>query len=196
LEQNLMLLLQVVERLPEPLISSGELALDLALVNSFPDPELAALVSQRGWQMNVSGQLVQGGRRITLRRGCFGSVLQSSNLLLCMAGTAAEQAVGLAKPVLQLAGQGPQFTASFAEAQRRLLGPTVFCAEGPIGSPETLSATAQLALELLERSASDPQLQEQCRTEARIRLGTIGGGTRIAQAIDDQLHLCQEPLST
>ncbi len=196
LEQNLLLLLQVVERLPEPLISSGELALDLALVNSFPDPELAALVSQRGWQMNVSGQLVQGGRRITLRRGCFGSVLQSSNLLLCMAGTAAEQAVGLAKPVLQLAGQGPQFTASFAEAQRRLLGPTVFCAEGPIGSPETLSATAQLALELLERSASDPQLQEQCRTEARIRLGTIGGGTRIAQAIDDQLHLCQEPLST
>jgi len=45
-----------------------------------------------------------------------------------MAGTAAEQAVGMAKPVLQLPGQGPQFTAGFAEAQRRLLGPTVFCA--------------------------------------------------------------------
>ena len=37
-----------------------------------------------------------------------------------MAGTAAEQTVGLSKPVLQLVGQGPQFTKSFAEAQRRI----------------------------------------------------------------------------
>ena len=45
-----------------------------------------------------------------------------------MAGTAAEQAIGLGKPVIQIEGKGPQFTKSFAEAQRRLLGKYVFCA--------------------------------------------------------------------
>ena len=43
-----------------------------------------------------------------------------------MAGTATEQAIGLAKPVIQIEGKGPQFTKSFAEAQRRLLGRYVF----------------------------------------------------------------------
>jgi len=45
-----------------------------------------------------------------------------------MAGTAAEQAIGLGKPVIPIEGKGPQFTKSFAEAQRRLLGKYVFCA--------------------------------------------------------------------
>ena len=43
-----------------------------------------------------------------------------------MAGTAAEQAIGLGKPVIQIEGKGPQFTKSFAEAQRLLLGKNVF----------------------------------------------------------------------
>jgi uncharacterized protein (TIGR03492 family) len=100
-----------------------------------------------------------------------------------MAGTAAEQAVGLAKPVLQLAGQGPQFTASFAEAQRRLLGPTVFCAPGDSGSKDNLFASAQLALKLWKRIHHDLDFQKQCRTEAQRRLGSSGGGLRMASAI-------------
>jgi len=43
-----------------------------------------------------------------------------------MAGTAAEQAIGLGIPVIQIEGKGPQFTKTFAEAQRRLLGKYVF----------------------------------------------------------------------
>ena len=100
-----------------------------------------------------------------------------------MAGTAAEQAVGLAKPVLQLPGHGPQFTEAFAEAQRRLLGPTVFCAEGDAGSSSNLAATADLAIELLDRSRTDPNLQRQCREEAERRLGAAGGGRRMAELI-------------
>jgi uncharacterized protein (TIGR03492 family) len=110
-------------------------------------------------------------------------VLQQSDLLICMAGTAAEQAVGLAKPVLQLPGHGPQFTEAFAEAQRRLLGPTVFCAGGAVGSSSNLKASASLAMALVERSRSDATLQRQCREEAERRLGRAGGGRRMAELI-------------
>jgi len=40
-----------------------------------------------------------------------------------MAGTATEQFVGLGKPAIAIPGIGPQFTAAFAEAQSRHLGP-------------------------------------------------------------------------
>ena len=106
-----------------------------------------------------------------------------------MAGTAAEQAVGLARPVLQLVGRGPQFTAGFAEAQRRLLGPTVFCVDGEAGAPATLECTAALALELLERSHRDQQLQRRCQDEALNRLGKAGGGSRMAASISKLLPL-------
>jgi len=200
LEQNLRLLLRVVEQLPEPWLASGELAVDLALVHGLDDTALAALTQAEGWTLQPGDgrdqpqRLERGQRRIQVQRSRFTAVLQSSDLLLCMAGTAAEQAVGLAKPVLQLVGEGPQFTPEFAEAQRRLLGPTVFCAKGPVGSPDTLKATAALALELLERCSSDPDLQERCRREATRRLGSMGGAAglsgaaRIAEAIDDQLQ--------
>ena len=118
-----------------------------------------------------------------MRREAFSALLQSSDLLICMAGTAAEQAVGLGRPVLQLPGRGPQFTAAFAEAQRRLLGPTVFCAPGDAGSMDNLRASAELALDLLDRCRSDQQLQQQCRQEAQRRLGPAGGGRRMAAAI-------------
>jgi uncharacterized protein (TIGR03492 family) len=200
LEQNLRLLLRVVEQLPEPLLASSELAVDLALVHGLDDTALAALAQTEDWRLepgdgsDQENRLMRGQRRIQVHRSRFTAVLQSSDLLLCMAGTAAEQAVGLAKPVLQLVGEGPQFTHEFAEAQRRLLGPTVFCAKGPVGTPATLKATAELALELLERSSSDPGLQELCRREATRRLGGMGGvagmggAARIAVAIDDQLQ--------
>lgn len=200
LEQNLRLLLRVVEQLPEPLLASSELAVDLALVHGLDDTALAALAQTEDWRLepgdgsDQENRLMRGQRRIQVHRSRFTAVLQSSDLLLCMAGTAAEQAVGLAKPVLQLVGEGPQFTHEFAEAQRRLLGPTVFCAEGPVGSTETLQVTAALALELLERSASDPGFQARCRREATRRLGSMGGAAgissaaRIAEAIDDQLQ--------
>ena len=188
LEHNLVLLLAMIQRLPAPLFSTGELAVDLALIRALSDNELEALVAPHGWRLlptNGALVLVKKAHRISVRRGQFASVLQAANVVISMAGTAAEQAVGLAKPVLQLAGAGPQFTSSFAEAQRRLLGPTVFCAEGLPGQPSTLDASARLALELLERSCRDRSLQESCQHQAQHRLGSMGGAERMANAITD-----------
>lgn len=183
LEDNLRLLLLVVDKLVARAGGCPGLCLDLALVPSLTDADLKALSEQTGWRLAGGGLLHPSGLTIQVQRDAFQAVLQHSDLLICMAGTAAEQAVGLAKPVLQLPGHGPQFTEAFAEAQRRLLGPTVFCAEGEAGSRNNLAATADLAMELLDRSQSDPDLQRQCREEAERRLGAAGGGRRMAELI-------------
>ena len=196
LDHNLLLMLALIERLPASLFSSGELAVELALIRTLTDTALQALVAPQGWRLlstNGAMILLKKAHRISLRRGQFESVIQAANLVIAMAGTAAEQAVGLAKPVLQIAGAGPQFTSSFAEAQRRLLGPTVFCAEGTPGEPDTLDASARMALELLERSCSDRALQECCQQQAHRRLGSMGGAERMAAAISALLPSASVP---
>ena len=183
LEYNLLLLLQLIAQLPV----AAELSVDLALVASLEDAALQALAGSVSWRLEQGVLSREDTVPITVRRDAFQSVLQHSDLVIGMAGTAIEQAVGLAKPALQLPGEGPQFTARFAEAQRRLLGPTVFCAPGDAGSRDNIAATAALARELLDRYRRDQELQEQCRREASRRLGTAGGGTRMAAAISDLL---------
>ncbi|MDB4683154.1 lipid-A-disaccharide synthase-related protein [bacterium] len=193
LEHNLLLLLGVIDQIPLSQYRPGELEIDLALVGALGDDPLHNLAQSHGWSL-VLGQgssparLEKDGRQIQVRRKGFTSVLLSSDLLLCMAGTAAEQAVGMAKPVLQLPGQGPQFTAGFAEAQRRLLGPTVFCAAAPDEGEQRLKATAKLAVELLERSVNDPDLRRDCREQAMQRLGPQGGGSKMADWISGLLE--------
>ena len=179
LEANLQLLLKMSAQLPDNM----GISLELALVSSLDDKGLSRCANAVGWQLREGRLERQGAPAVQVHRGAFQAVLQHSDLVISMAGTAAEQAVGLAKPVLQLPGQGPQFTASFAEAQRRLLGPTVFCAPGDSGSRDNLSASAQLALQLLKRIDHDRDFQHQCQNEALRRLGNSGGGLRMASAI-------------
>ena len=193
LEHNLGLLLGVIERIPIAQHSPGDLEIDLALVGALGDDDLNNIAQSHGWslvlgQASSPARLQKAGRQIQVRRQGFTSVLLSSDLLLCMAGTAAEQAVGMAKPVLQLPGQGPQFTAGFAEAQRRLLGPTVFCAPATFEGEELLGATAKLTVELLERSVNDPNLRRDCREQAMQRLGPQGGGSKMAGLISGLLQ--------
>ena len=192
LEHNLLLLLGVIDQIPISHSPEG-LEIDLALVGALGDDHLNQLAQSHGWSLvlghgSAPARLEKGGWQIQVRRKGFTSVLLSSDLLLCMAGTAAEQAVGMAKPVLQLPGQGPQFTAGFAEAQRRLLGPTVFCATAPREGEELLKATAKLAIELLERSVNDPDLRRHCREHAMQRLGPQGGGRKMAGLISGLLQ--------
>jgi uncharacterized protein (TIGR03492 family) len=95
--------------------------------------------------------------------------------------------------VLQLAGRGPQFTESFAEAQRRLLGSGLHCADGAAGSQAALSATATLAAALLKQLADPAQaaaLQRSLERLASERIGNTGGSERMAKAIMELLETC------
>ena len=76
----------------------------------------------------------------------------------------------------------------FAEAQRRLLGPTVFCADSPVDQDDLLIDTANLATELLDRCVNDPDLRRDCLEQARQRLGPHGGGRTMAESITQLLQ--------
>ena len=131
-------------------------------------------------------RLVRGPLQLELGWGQFTEILSSAALVLCTAGTAAEQAVGLGKPVLQLAGRGPQFTAGFAEAQRRLLGPGVHCAPGPSGEARTLSASAHLVQTLLDQQRDPhhgPRLRRDLAALGLDRIGRPGGTAAMTSAI-------------
>jgi uncharacterized protein (TIGR03492 family) len=190
--QNLALMLRVLERLPQPLRQPARLGLHAALVGKLTPQEVAPLASGLGWLLHFDGEqrcrLQRGPLQLQLEWGRFAAVVQQCDLLLSMTGTAAEQCVGLGKPVLQLAGGGPQFTAGFAEAQRRLLGPAMFCAEGGPGSEAQLTGSAQLVEELLERLRRDQPWREALRQLGEERIGSGGGGARMATDLDQLLQ--------
>ncbi len=194
--QNLELMLRVLERLPADLRQPSRLGLHAALVGKLTPQEVAPLASGLGWRLHLDGEqrcrLQRGPLQLQLEWGRFAAVVQQCDLLLSMTGTAAEQCVGLGKPVLQLAGGGPQFTAGFAEAQRRLLGPGVFCAEGSLGSEEQLRGTAQLVQTLLERLQREPSWHHELQQLGAQRIGSGGGTARMAadlhQLLQQRIH--------
>ncbi|MEB3317741.1 MAG: lipid-A-disaccharide synthase-related protein [Cyanobacteriota bacterium] len=198
---NLLLLLEVVGQLPP--WWHGRLRLLAALVPTLTPEAIAGAAASRGWTLALpSGQsgevpwLQRGPLRLELIWHHFWGVLRSSDLLLAMAGTAAEQAVALGKPVLQVAGPGPQFTEGFADAQRRLLGPAVSCAPGAMGAPSTLRETARMASEQLTRLVDPkegPRWREQLRVLALERLGRPGGTERMVEAIMARLQPLKSP---
>ena len=181
---NLELMLRVLERLPKTLHQPARLGLHAALVGKLTPQEVAPVASRLGWRLHLDGErrcrLQRGPLQLQLEWGRFAAVVQQCDLLLSMTGTAAEQCVGLGKPVLQLAGGGPQFTAGFAEAQRRLLGPGLTCAEGPPGSERQLSDTALLVETLLQRLLDDTAWRDTLRRIGSERIGSGGGGARMA----------------
>lgn len=188
---NLELMLEVLAQLPEHLQQPDQLGLSAALVGRLGPEEVAPLASRLGWRLDSEAgtisRLRRGPLRLELVWGRFAAVVQHSDLVLSMTGTAAEQAVGLGKPVLQLVGSGPQFTDNFAEAQRRLLGPSVFCAEGRSGSAEQREATARLLAQQLGELQRDGALAERCHRNGLERIGAGGGTARIADAVVDAL---------
>jgi uncharacterized protein (TIGR03492 family) len=198
---NLLLLLEVLRQLPSEW--QGRLRLLVALVPSLSVQAIATAATPLGWTLTPSSgdfgdvaRLRCGPLSLELTSRHFWGVLRGSDLLLAMAGTAAEQAVALGKPVLQVAGPGPQFTEGFADAQRRLLGPAVSCASGPAGAPSTLRETARMAAAHLQRLADPregPRWREHLRQEAHERLGVPGGTERMVEAIMAELPLNPGP---
>ena len=88
-----------------------------------------------------------------------------------MAGTAAEQAIGLGKPVIQIEGKGPQFTKTFAEAQRRLLGKYVFCANNYKDKNDQINQTIKLIIKIIYLIQLNKKFMISCNENAKKRLG-------------------------
>ncbi len=188
--RNLQLMLAVLARMPASAESERQLLWQAALVPELSGAQLHDLPLPAGWRWDGEALLRCGERTVQLGWHAFGRWLGEADLVLAAAGTATEQAVALAKPVVQIVGAGPQFTERFAEAQRRLLGPGVACAPGRYGSHQQLEASAALIttkLEELRDPRRSPALRRHLQAIATERLGPAGASARQAEAIMDLL---------
>lgn len=110
--------------------------------------------------------------RVRFFRRRLRDVVESSRLVLGMAGTANEQAAGLGRPVVAIPGEGVQFTPAFARMQKRLLGEALHLSQNPQGA-----ATA--IVEILE----DEVRYKLMVAAGRKRMGEAGALDRIVGAL-------------
>jgi uncharacterized protein (TIGR03492 family) len=103
--------------------------------------------------------------------------LLKADCCIAMAGTATEQFVGLGKPAIAIPGTGPQYTPAFAEAQTRLLGPSLILVEQP-----------DRVAEVLQQLLRDPDRLQLIAENGRRRMGQSGAARRIADYLMEQLE--------
>lgn len=154
--------------------------------------QLGEIAATEGWQLEPSGQLVYRTTELTATIGCydnaFSDILCRCDLVIGMAGLAVDQAVAIGKPVLQIPGEGPQFTYAFAEAQERLLGLSAQTIGTGPATPDDLNRAAQRIQTILQ----DADYRAACVENGRRRLGTSGASGRITHLI---LQALERPTS-
>lgn len=176
---NLVLMLRLCRELGAQ-ARDGRWRFLVPLVESRHWQELPALAAPLGWRL-ADGVLhhADADLQVALLPGALASILAASDLVVGMAGTAVEQAVGFGLPVVQLVGRGPQFSYAFAESQMRLLGPTVHT----VGRRPAETADLREAARLIQRLLADPDLPERCAQAGQERIGPPGGSRRIAETV-------------
>lgn len=109
----------------------------------------------------------------------FSDIACRCDVVVGMAGLAVDQAMAIGKPIVQIAGEGPQFTYAFAEAQDRLLGLSV----QTIGKQAATPAILREAAACVVKTAQDEDYARQCIENGRSRFGPFGASARIANLI-------------
>ena len=119
------------------------------------------------------------GVEILCYSDAFSDIACRATLVVGMAGLAVDQAMAIGKPIVQIAGQGPQFTYAFAEAQDRLLGISVKQIGTQAATPAILKEAAQCVVETVE----DEAYLKACIKNGQARFGPFGASARIANLI-------------
>jgi len=135
-------------------------------------PLQQALRSYRWQQLDDHRFTVGIGERqanLILGQNYFAEFLQRAEVAIAMAGTATEQFVGYGKPAITIPGEGPQFTPHFAEAQARLLGPSIT----PVMTPKQVPNAIRTLLQ-------NPDQLHLIRENGQRRMGKPGAAQRIA----------------
>jgi uncharacterized protein (TIGR03492 family) len=135
-------------------------------------------------QLNDPGVLIftQKNATLILTQDDYNLCLLKSDCCIAMAGTATEQFVGLGKPAIAIPGKGPQFTPAFAEAQTRLLGPSLILVEHPdkVGS-------------VMQQLLRDPDWLQLIAENGHQRMGQPGAAKRIANCLMERFKSFENP---
>ncbi len=119
----------------------------------------------------------------------FSDIACRTKLVVGMAGLAVDQAMAIGKPIVQIAGEGPQFTYAFAEAQDRLLGISVKTIGTQAATPAILKEAARCVVETVE----DEEYLKACVENGQARFGPFGASARIANLILTHLDRATQP---
>ena len=185
---NLQLILEVLESMSK-LKYFQNIAFNFAIVKALSLNKIIPIFNQRNWiYVEKKGksdvlEFKYGFISISLNWNLFEEILCKSNFVISMAGTASEQAIGLAKPVIQIEGKGPQFTKSFAEAQRRLLGKYVFCATNYSNKKDQINQTINLILKVIYLIKLDKKFLSSCLDNSNQRIGESNSCIKIINDI-------------
>lgn len=171
--ENARMLIRAAEHLP------SHYRYAVALAGELSENDLAERMERHGWtwrgaesdDSGLCGYLQWERVTVSLYKGRFADILNAATVVLGMAGTANEQAVGLGKPVITCPGQGPQFTRKFLAAQRKLLGDSVLATDS---SPQALAQGVETVM-------NDRTLYAHMAAVGRERMGEPGGAERIAE---------------
>jgi uncharacterized protein (TIGR03492 family) len=109
---------------------------------------------------------------LILTQQSFSDCLNQGDFAIAMAGTATEQFVGLGKPAIAIPGSGPQFTYAFAEAQSRLLGPSLILVKHPAEVPSVIQSLLR-----------DPDRLQLIAENGLRRMGEPGAARRISACL-------------
>ena len=173
---NFVLILEVLEALSD-FSYFQKIVFNYAIVNSLSSSKIREIFIKRKWvileKRNDKNlfKFQYKKLKVNVYWNTFDQILLKSGCCISMAGTAAEQAIGLGKPVIQIEGKGPQFTKSFAEAQRRLLGKYVFCANNYKNKNDQINKTVNLIIKVIYLIHLDNKFLIACNENAKKRLG-------------------------
>jgi len=165
------------------LIAKTERPLNLlaAIAPSLNLEKLHQIVLDFRWQhvSETTYSVGLGEKRATLAlaQNRFAEFLHQADVAIAMTGTGAEQFAGLGKPVITIPGKGPQFTSAFAEAQTRLLGPSVRL----VAEPAQVAGAIQSVL-------SNPDRLQLIADNGHRRMGEPGAARRIAQCLVERMY--------
>ena len=183
---NLVSILEVLEEMSN-LPYFEKIEFNFAIVNKLSKSKIIHFLKKRKWQYldkNCTDSDLKFQYKfikVNFVWNSFEEILVKSICVVSMAGTATEQAVGLSKPVIQIEGKGPQFTKSFAEAQRRLLGKSVFCATNYENKRDQINQTVNLIIKVMYLNNLNKQFLRSCDENARLRLGENNACIRMIQ---------------
>ena len=186
--ENFKMILEILENMSD-LNYFENVELKFAIVNAMSSEKIREILNQRKWieaEKKIKNKVLEfkyGFISISLHWNLFEEILFKSKFVISMAGTASEQAIGLGKPVIQIEGQGPQFTKSFAEAQRRLLGKYVFCANNYKNKKDQINQTINLILKVLYLIKIDKKFLITCLDNAKLRIGDSNACIKIVNDI-------------
>ena len=173
---NFILILEVLEAISD-FKYFQKIEFNFAIVNALSSSKIREIFKNRKWvyleKINDKNLLnfQYKSLKVNLYWNTFDEILLKSRCCISMAGTAAEQAIGLGKPVIQIEGAGPQFTKSFAEAQRRLLGKYVFCATNYKNKNDQINQTINLIIQVIYQIKLNKKFLISCNENAKQRLG-------------------------